>query len=844
MPRGRPCKKVQANNASSSDENPVEPYNQQSLKEVEHYNLQKLIYIYYNWDKLGNDVGKAFVNGQIVDNITFKTIVEKLIIDCKTTDRMWPYCDREVEYRQNSTLKQGRFISKNFALINMARPVRHTVAEGLYQDLDVVNCHLYIYQYLCKLNGLECPQIDYYISNRDKCLLDAVDLNSLTGKVSKDDVKQWYLMILNGGKGNTVKDLTLHMQSYQKELEVLHTKLSQEVLKENPEYKDYLIKRDGANVFNLDCKIVSKKLEDYENRMRHYICEFVKSKGCDFSSHCYDGGMSYLPNNADDIKKLINTQECSKYVMAKTGITCPLKWKDFDLMINIPKEELDKITIADYMDIKRQNCNDYQAVKYRFEKHNFFVEEQVLYYYDNDNKVIAYKKDMFIQKYEDITYEYTDEEGQIKIDAFIYKWIKDSKKRRYSSVVWRPSSVIHQPSVPAGAYNLWKGFEVEKIEPDGGDYTEQVNTILNHFKYLVNHTDDSNEETKAFYKYFLNWNARLYQYPSFKSEVCIGLKSLIQGAGKTTMFDLHTAIMGRNLTAKIENPERDMFGDFNALLSNRIFILLEECDANVMTKYNKRFLDAITATVDNVNGKNKELDTKESYTNYMAVWNTYGLKVPKEDRRTWCMEICAEQAPSRAYFIKLFEAIKNPQVQRAFYDYLMKVPLIEYDENGNITHKYHPADDRPETELRKQMVIQQRDKLELWISEITVEWYRYVEGYEPYIPDYNYLKLPNITQVDTDGNTRKDERKGWLTSDMFTHFTNWLKAYRYVYHVDLSTFGKRLKSMKNEGLTIYTSGGKSKIALTVSKSVKWGLDNGLITQEHLTQEGLLQEEDF
>jgi hypothetical protein len=287
-----------------------------------------------------------------------------------------------------------------------------------------------------------------------------------------------------------------------------------------------------------------------------------------------------------------------------------------------------------------------------------------------------------------------------------------------------------------------------------------------------------------------------------------------------------------------------MFGDFNELISNRIFILLEECDANIMTKYNKKFLDAITASIDNINFKGSKKIEMESNTNYMAVWNTYGLKVPKEDRRTWCMEICAEEAPSKEYFNKLFDAIKNPQVQRAFYDYLMKVPLIEYDENGNITHKYHPSRDRPETELRKQMIIQQKDKLELWMAEITVEWHRYVKGYEPFIPDYNYLKLPNVTQCDMDGAERKDERKGWLTSDMFTHFKNWLKAYGYTYHVDLSTFGKRLKSMKNDGLETYTSTGKSKLRLIVSKSVKWALENGLITEEHLTEDGLVQEEDF
>lgn len=841
MPRTYKPKVSKRNQAETTAETaePTEPYNNLHIQEVEHYDLQKLIYIYYNWNKLGDQVGKAFVNGETVDNVTFKTIVQKLITECKTSEKKFPYCDRDVAYAQNETLKQGRFISKNFALINMARPVRQTIAEGLYQDLDVVNCHLYIYAYLCNQYDFECPQIDYYIDNRDACLEEGLKLNP---DCTKDDIKQWYLMKLNGGSGGKkIKFLTTHMKDYEKELEKeLHHKLSEKVHEENPEYKDYIIKRDGANVYNLHCKIVSKKLEDHENRMRHYMAEYVRNQKCDFSSHCYDGGMSYLLNNAGDIKKLVNIKKCQEYIFKNTGINCPLKWKDFDQMIPIPKAELDKITINDYKSILLETSNSYEAVKHRFEKNNFFVEEEVRYYYDNDNKVIPYKKDVFIQKYEDMTYQYTNEEGEEVQESFIYKWIKDSKKRRYQTVVWRPTSTKYQPSLPPQSYNLWKGFNVEKIVPDGKDYSEEVQTILKHFKFVVNHLDDENKETEVFYKYFLKWTARLYQYPALKSEVCIGLKSVIQGAGKTTMFDLHTALMGQNLTAKIENPERDMFGDFNELINNRIFILLEECDAAVMTKFNKRFLDSITAKYDNINFKGGSKVTIESYTNYMAVWNTYGLKVPKEDRRTWCMEICAEQAPSKEYFVKLFDCINNPQVQRAFYDYLMNYDLDDIDENGNVTHKYHPSRDRPETELRRQMILQQKDKLELWIRDLTIDWYRYTKGYELYHPNYNYSKDPKKeaeTRFSEQQSIREtiDTRKGWLTSDMFLHFTDWLKAYKYTYHVDISTFGKRLNALKNAGIKTYSSGGKSKIEFTLSKSLDWCKEQSLVEDEDLVE---------
>lgn len=831
--------------ADEDIENPEEPFNGKELVEVEHYNLQKLLYIYKNWNNLGDKVGKAYINGEIVENEAFKTVVEKLILDCKTDINKYPYCDRTVYYSQNKTLKSGRYMAKNFGIINMARPVRHTICDGLYQDLDVVNCHLYIYRYLCEINDLECVNIDEYIDNRDIHIQECIQLNEGS---KRDDAKQWFLKVLNGGGKETqqIKKLTPFMENYNNELQILHSKLSTIIEQQHPEFRKYIIDRDGNNLYNLECKIVSKKLEDLENRMRYYICEFVKSKKCDFSSHCYDGGMSYIINNPAPIKTIIkidasrpDKNECSRYVLQKTGITCPLKWKDFDEQIAIPQEELNKITIEDYNIIKNSVGKSYKAVKLRFEKNNFFINNTVkyCYEYEPENIVLEYSRDSFISKYEDLTFEEETqaENGETNItqQSFINRWVKDPTKRRYDKVVWIPESIKQKSNLPSSVYNLWKGFQAEHIKPDGNDYSHGVNLILNHLKYLVNNNE-------IYYNYFLKWNARLYQYPARKTEVCIGLKSFIQGAGKTTMFDLHTAIMGKQYTAKLENPERDMYGEFNELMYKRIFILLEECDYSVMTKFNKRFLDTITCKVDNINIKNGGKMDVDSFTNYMAVWNTSGLKVSKEDRRVWANEICVNKAPSKEYFDNLFGAINNPQVQRAFYDYLMNVKLESHvNDKGIEIPEYHPSRDRPYTDLREKMEQDSRDKIEYFIKDLTVDWWRYKTGLDDHEPVYNYLKDPkleNQTRISCEVSHRSDDIKGWLTSEYLIHFKNWIKSKGFIYNVDEISFSKRIKASGNDGLTLYTSSGKSKIKFNISKSLEWCKKQKLITEEDLQEE--------
>jgi hypothetical protein len=125
-------KKVSKKVAQTAQFNAETPYNGPVLEEIEHYHLDILIWIYYNWDKLGSQVGKAFVNGELVDNESFKTIIQNLIAHSTTSEKLWPLADNKVAYEQGE-LQLGRYQAKNFALINMARPVRHTIANTLYK---------------------------------------------------------------------------------------------------------------------------------------------------------------------------------------------------------------------------------------------------------------------------------------------------------------------------------------------------------------------------------------------------------------------------------------------------------------------------------------------------------------------------------------------------------------------------------------------------------------------------------------------------------------------------------------------------------------------------------------
>ena len=809
-------KKVSKKAPQSPQFNAETPYNGPVLEEIEHFHLDILIWIYYNWDKLGNQVGKAFVNGELVDNESFKTIIENLIAHSTTSEQLWPLADNKVTYEQGE-LQLGRYQAKNFALINMARPVRHTIANALYQDIDFVNCHLYIYKFLCEKYDLKCPSIKDYIKNREKHWKDLADANpQLTN--ARESGKKWFLQLLNGGLGTEVSNKTEFMAKYEKELKGLQPKLAEKIDEEYPQIRPHVVKKNGANTWNLQCKTISKVLENYENQMRHYLCEFVRKEGFDFSSHCYDGGMSYLPLNKKDIKKNLDLKKTSEYIREKTKIDCPLKFKDFDEMIPITEKQLKDITIEDYKNIKKGNSKEYEGVKYRFEKNNFFCEEQVAYYYENNNKLFKYSVGDFIAKYIDITYEALDKEGEVKQEQFINKWIRDFKKRRYENVIWSPIGgryIINDEGqeefvksgafVPKYIYNTWKGFHIQKVINDDKQYKEELDFLLNNFRRLVN-----NEEIH--YNYLIKWMAHLFQKPHRKTEVCVGLKSVIQGIGKTSIYDLMTKMMGQDLTAKIENPERDLFGDFNELIANVIFILLEEWDANVNIKYQKRMLDAISGKQDNINIKGGGKSKEDSFTNYMCVWNTYGMRIVESDRRVWALENVGEK-PGSKYFDDYFKLLENEQVLKRLYDYLMRVDISDF----------HPAEDRTKTALREQMIIEQRDKIYYFLKDLIIRRWRIKNGHEDKNTVYSCKRLNPLGKNDW------KEDMNVLHQDL----GYWARDNNSKYSLERNTFTTKIKGLKTSAMRIAESNGKTMFYLNIDEGIQWLKDVTMLDDREL-----------
>jgi hypothetical protein len=80
-------------------------------------------------------------------------------------------------------------------MTSFPRPIRHTIAAGLYHDIDIKNAHPIFAAQLARKAGINVSAIEYYNKNRDACIKELMLKNSL----SKDVAKRVPISLLNGG---------------------------------------------------------------------------------------------------------------------------------------------------------------------------------------------------------------------------------------------------------------------------------------------------------------------------------------------------------------------------------------------------------------------------------------------------------------------------------------------------------------------------------------------------------------------------------------------------------------------------------------------------------------------
>lgn len=255
---------------------------------------------------------------------------------------------------------------------------------------------------------------------------------------------------------------------------------------------------------------------------------------------------------------------------------------------------------------------------------------------------------------------------------FIDRWMDDPKLRTYKRMQFLPPPA----QTPADVFNMWGGFEVEKVPAPTDLERAAFDAVVLPFLREVICGDNP-----GVFRYVINFLANLFQEPGRPTRTALVLMGA-EGSGKNRLTDLVSKMMGRVLVFKTRELTNSVFGRFANVGLQRLLLVLDELEPKETRLCYNALMDMITAEM--LHGEFKGIDRPFDYPSFMRLIFTTNederlIRVREKDRKYQFVDVSSHKANNMAFFDELVAAINTPGVRRAFYEYLMAVDYSGFD---------------------------------------------------------------------------------------------------------------------------------------------------------------------
>jgi hypothetical protein len=327
----------------------------------------------------------------------------------------------------------------------------------------------------------------------------------------------------------------------------------------------------------------------------------------------------------------------------------------------------------------KEKCKEFELTHTKITNVSMFVET-------HPKGDVIFTKVGLVTAYEHETYEsVTMSKKNIPVTIvknFIADWMRNNPtqkiKRKMESY---PSDLV----CPEDVYNLWRPFsyecEIENYEFD----QSAVDIVKKHILILSGRNDVATEFT-------LDWFASCIQNPSVKLPMPVFVSG--EGAGKGSIVRLLCALLGAAKILETQEPSKEVWGEFNALMTNAYIVVLDEISKKEMSGCEGRVKGLITEPTIRINDKGKSRFEMTSYHKFIAIANPdqYGnepMTTTADDRRKYFMKCSDELIGNTEYFDKFYEMLENKNKMKSIYEYFRtrkitllkgKLPCTEYNQ--------------------------------------------------------------------------------------------------------------------------------------------------------------------
>jgi hypothetical protein len=237
---------------------------------------------------------------------------------CKANIKARGQMTRIYSFTQRTPLEVGGRLYCGNSLQGIGKQFRGFLCDGVTTDIDMKNAHPTIARYLCRLHGIPCPNLSYYIDNRDEIL-------SQFGS----NGKEMFLKALNDDKLNK-KEKSKIFKDFDKECKDI-----QKAITEVEEYKHIVDSVPDTKLYNWLGSAFNRILCVFENKILHSLISILNRKQMEICSLAFDGLMMY-GNHYDNIQLL---QEITTFVESEwVGLNMKWSYKRHETDIIMPDE--------------------------------------------------------------------------------------------------------------------------------------------------------------------------------------------------------------------------------------------------------------------------------------------------------------------------------------------------------------------------------------------------------------------------------------------------------------------------------------------------------------------------
>jgi hypothetical protein len=568
----------------------------------------------------------------------------------------------QVSYVASKDSPQGRvFAVGGSSLQPLAKEYRHSLARDYYYDVDICNCHPVMAYHVFKAEGIECPNLKYYIDNRDECIKKTIDLNLNTNPTTRDAVKQTYLEILNGGTRGFQQlilkshNLSLYKFEIESNVKILKSKYPDMWTRINEKVEEYnsksQIKKIPEGVF------FNRFLCRKERIVMKRIMEFLYRTGVDPSRcvDCFDGWL--IPKQSNEFVPTDKwLRHCEDFVKGKTGVEFKLALKPMDKGFPVP-QHMEQYNEHLPFDIKdpidwREFVSEYNGQTF-----NTMTEcvDTVIEDFNRVGGVIIDGSRSYVIKTDQTEYKFLTnksfQSGQVKFNIVGEKRPVTLTEilnnnitlvNNYKGVVFDPSKSPYDTDY----FNNWRGYKAEYLGAGTHDYSS-LEPIHFHIKQVL--CDGNPLLIEHFYK----WIQLLLVRPEKKPSQAVFLYSRKQGSGKNIVLDnfFRPYIIGEESYQNVNGLD-ELVEKHDTRKAKKKLVFVDEVSSNAgsFLSTHDKLKSMITSDRQTINPKGGLIHTVKDLKAFVFSSNHTSFRVEESGRRFICCKVSEAYVGNQQYF--------------------------------------------------------------------------------------------------------------------------------------------------------------------------------------------------